>query len=331
MRALLCKALGPPETLVFDDVPAPKPGPGEVLIEVRACGINFPDVLITEGKYQVLPALPFSPGSEVAGTVLEVGPGVDVETGVDRLERGTRVMAAVRYGGLAEQAVVNANRTVALPDQMDFVTASGFPLVYGTSYHALKQRAAIQRGETLLVLGAAGGVGLAAVEIGAAMGAKVIAAASTQEKLEVARKHGAEVGINYSEEDLRERLMELTGDRGVDVVLDPVGGEVTEVALRRMAWNGRLLIVGFAAGSIPKLPMNLPLLKGCQIVGAYFSEFVRREPAAARENFRELMDLYLRGALRPYVSRVYPFAEAREALRAIADRKAVGKLVVEIG
>jgi NADPH2:quinone reductase len=325
VRALLCKALGPPETLVFDDAPEPEPAPGDVLIRVHACGINFPDVLIIEGKYQVLPDLPFSPGSEVAGTVLAVGRDV-----LGGLEPGTRVMAAVRYGGLAEQVVVNANRAVTIPDQMDFVTASGFPLVYGTSYHALKQRAGLRPGETLLVLGAAGGVGLAAVEIGAAMGAEVIAAASTREKLDVAMRHGAEIGIDYSAENLRERLEDLTGDRGVDVVLDPVGGDFTEVVHRRMAWNGRHLIVGFAAGTIPKLPLNLPLLKGCQVVGVYFSEFVRKEPAAAQENFRELMELWERGALKPYVSKVYPFAQAIDALRAVANREAVGKLVVEV-
>jgi NADPH2:quinone reductase len=310
--------------LVFDDAPEPVPGPGDVIIHVHACGINFPDVLIIEGKYQILPDLPFSPGSEVAGTVLEVG------SDVLALQPGMRVMAAVRHGGLAEQAVVNANRAVAIPDEMDFITASGFPLVYGTAYHALKQRAGLRPGETLLVLGAAGGVGLAAVEIGAAMGAEVIAAASTREKLDVAMQHGAEIGIDYTKEDLKERLKDLAGDRGIDVVLDPVGGELTEVVLRRMAWNGRLLIVGFAAGTIPKLPMNLPLLKGCQIVGVYVSEFFRHELAVARENFRELVDMYQRGALKPYVSKVYPFAQAKDALWAVANREAIGKLVVQV-
>lgn len=324
MKAVLCKTLGPPETLVIDDAPEPTPGPHDVLIEVHGCGINFPDVLIVEGKYQVRPDLPFSPGSEVAGVVLAVGDEVR------ELRPGDRVMAASRYGGLAEQVCVNADRVAAIPDEMDYITASGFMLIYGTAYHALKQRARIAPGETLVVLGAAGGVGLASVEIGAAMGAKVIAAASTPEKLALAREHGAEIGINYAEEDLKTRLKELTDGEGVDVVLDPVGGASTEAALRATGWEGRLLIVGFASGTIPKLPANLPLLKGNQIVGVYFSEFVRREPAEARRNARELMDLYLEGKVRPHVSQVYPFEQAVDALLAVANREALGKLVVRI-
>lgn len=324
MRAVLCKTLGPPETLVIEDVPAPTPGPRDVLIEVHACGLNFPDTLIIEGKYQVRPDVPFSPGSEVAGTVLEVG------SEVEGLDPGTRVMAATRYGGLAEQAAVDVDRVEPIPDEMDFATASGFLLPYGTSYHALEQRAQLQPGETLLVLGAAGGVGLSAVEIGKAMGATVIAAASTEEKLALAKEHGAEIGINYAEEDLRGRLKELTDGAGVDVVVDPVGGDFTEIALRRTAWKGRLLIVGFASGSIPQLPANLPLLKGCQIVGVYFGELVRREPEVAHRNARELLELYVRGALRPHVSRVYPIEETADALLALARREALGKLVVEI-
>lgn len=324
MKAVLCKTLGPPETLVIDDAPEPTPGPHDVLIEVHGCGINFPDVLIVEGKYQVRPDLPFSPGSEVAGVVLAVGDEVR------ELRPGDRVMAASRYGGLAEQVCVNADRVAAIPDEMDYITASGFMLIYGTAYHALKQRARIAPGETLVVLGAAGGVGLASVEIGAAMGAKVIAAASTPEKLALAREHGAEIGINYAEEDLKTRLKELTDGEGVDVVLDPVGGASTEAALRATGWEGRLLIVGFASGTIPELPANLPLLKGNQIVGVYFSEFVRREPAEARRNARELMDLYLEGKVRPHVSQVYPFEQAVDALLAVANREALGKLVVRI-
>lgn len=325
MRAILCKTLGPPETLVVENAaPAPTPGPRDVLIDVHACGLNFPDVLIIEGKYQVRPDLPFSPGSEVAGTVVDVG------SEVEGFEPGTRVMAATRFGGLAEQVAVDADRVVPIPDAMDFVTASGFLLVYGTSYHALKQRAGLQAGETLVVLGAAGGVGLAAVEIGAAMGAKVIAAASTEEKLALAKEHGAEIGINYAEEDLRERLKELTDGAGVDVVLDPVGGDFTEIALRRMAWRGRLLVVGFASGSIPKLPANLPLLKGCEISGVFFGAFVQHEPEAARRNAQELLEMYVQGVLRPHVSRVYPFEEAADAIEALARREALGKLVVEV-
>lgn len=324
MRAVLCKTLGPPETLVIEDIPAPTPGPREVLIEVHACGLNFPDTLIIEGKYQLRPDLPFSPGSEVAGTVFEAG------SEVRSFRPGTRVMATTGFGGLAEQVAVHVDRVEPIPDEMDFVTASGFMLVYGTSYHALKQRAELQPGETLLVLGAAGGVGLAAVEIGKAMGGKVIAAASTEERLALAKTHGAEMGVNYAKEDLRGRLKELTRGEGVDVVLDPVGGDLTEIALRRLAWKGRLLIVGFASGTIPQLPANLPLLKGCQIVGVFFGEMVRREPEVAHRNARELLDLYLQGGLRPHVSRVYPLADAADALLALANREALGKLVVEI-
>jgi NADPH:quinone reductase len=324
MRAVLCRALGPPETLAVEDVPAPTPGPHDVLIDVHACGLNFPDVLIIEGKYQVRPDLPFSPGSEVAGTVLEVG------SEVEGIEPGSRVLATTGFGGLAEQAVADADRVEPIPDEMDFITASGFLLAYGTSYHALKQRGRLRAGETLLVLGAAGGVGLSAVEIGRAMGARVIAAASTEEKLALAKEHGAEIGINYAEEDLRSRLNELTDGAGVDVILDPVGGDLTEIALRRTAWNGRLLIVGFASGGIPKLPANLPLLKGCEIVGVFFGEMVRREPEVAHQNARELFELYVSGALRPHVSRTYPLAESAEALLALANREALGKLVVEV-
>lgn len=324
MKAVLCKELGPPENLVVEEVPEPGISSDQVLIDVHACGINFPDVLIVQGKYQTRPELPFSPGSEVAGEVLEVGDDVD------DLEVGSRVLARTGHGGLAERVAVDASRVVPIPDEMDFTTASGFILVYGTAYHALKQRARLQAGETLLVLGAAGGVGLATVELGSAMGAKVIAAASTEEKLALAKSRGAELGIDYAGEDLKARLEELTDGRGVDVVCDPVGGDFTERALRRTAWGGRLLIVGFAAGSIPKLPANLPLLKGCSIVGVYWGEFDRRQPEASRENNRELLEMYLEGEIEPLVSQTFPLERASEALSVLADRKARGKVVVTI-
>lgn len=322
MKAVLCKELGPPEALVVEEVSEPVASSGQVLIDVHACGINFPDVLIVQGKYQVRPDLPFSPGAEVAGEVVEVGDEVE------EIEVGTRVLAATSFGGLAERVAVDAERVVPIPDEMDFVTASGFQLVYGTAYHALQQRAELQPGESLLVLGAAGGVGLATVELGTAMGAKVIAAASTAEKLALAKAHGAELGINYVEEDLKTRIKELTDGEGVDVVCDPVGGDYTEAALRGTAWKGRLLVVGFAAGKIPELPANLPLLKGCSIVGVFWGTFDRRQPRESRRNNRELLDLYVRGEIEPEVSRTYPLERASEALRTLADREAMGKLVV---
>lgn len=324
MRAVLCKELGPPENLVLEDVSEPEVASDQVLIDVHACGINFPDVLIVQGKYQDRPELPFSPGSEVAGEVIEVGDDVG------DLEVGTRVLAPTRWGGLAERVAVDAKRVVPIPDEMDVVTASGFLLVYGTAYHALKQRAELQSGETLLVLGAAGGVGLATVELGRAMGAKVVAAASTAEKLALAKTHGAELGINYVEEDLKERIKELTDGRGVDVVCDPVGGDFTEAALRGTAWKGRLLIVGFAAGKIPELPANLPLLKGCSIVGVFWGSFDRREPRESRQNNRELLDMYVAGEIDPEVSRTYPLERASEALLTLANREALGKIVVTL-
>ena len=324
MKAVLCKELGPPETLVVEEVPEPVVEPDQVLIDVHACGINFPDVLIIQGKYQVRPELPFSPGAEVSGEVVEVGDEVE------DVEVGTRVLAPTSFGGLAERVAVDAGRVVPIPDEMDFVTASGFLLVYGTAYHALKQRAELQSGESLLVLGAAGGVGLATVELGSAMGAKVIAAASTEEKLALAKAHGAELGINYVEEDLKARIKELTDGQGVDVVCDPVGGDYTEAALRGTAWKGRLLVVGFAAGTIPDLPANLPLLKGCSIVGVFWGSFDRRQPRESRQNNRELLEMYVRGEIEPEVSKTYPLERAAEALRTLADREALGKVVVTV-
>lgn len=322
MKAMLCKELGPPESLVLEDVPEPAVSSGQVLIEVHACGLNFPDVLIIQGRYQARPELPFSPGAEVAGTIAAVGDGIE------GLEVGARVLAGTSWGGLAERIAVDAGRVVPIPDEMDFVTASGFQLVYGTAYHALKQRGRLEPGETLLVLGAAGGVGLATVEVGHAMGAKVIAAASTDEKLALAKANGADLGINYTQEDLKARIKELTDGAGADVVCDPVGGELTEAALRGTTWKGRLLIVGFAAGSIPKLPANLPLLKGCEIVGVFWGEFTRREPEASRENNRELLDMYVRGEIEPVVSQTFPLERSAEALSVLANRKALGKVVV---
>ena len=325
MKAVLCKQYGPPSTLVVEDVPTLKAGDGQVVIEVHACGVNFPDTLIIEGKYQFKPDLPFSPGGEVAGIVKEVGPGVT------RLRPGDRVIAATTWGGYAQEAVAQAERVIPMPEGLDFETAAGFLLTYGTSHHALKDRAELKAGETVLVLGAAGGVGLAAIDIAKLMGARVIAAASSDEKLKVCREHGADETINYTTEDLRERIKALTGGRGVDVVYDPVGGALSEPALRGMAWRGRFLVVGFAAGAIPSLPLNLPLLKGCAIVGVFYGGFMRNEPARNEENQRELVAWIKEGKLRPHIYAVYPLERAAEAMHDLTSRKVTGKVVLSTG
>lgn len=325
MRAVLCKTFGPPENLVVEDLATPTPGPGQVLLEVEACGVNFPDTLIIENKYQLKPPMPFSPGGEVAGRVAAVGDGVNA------FKPGDPATALTGYGGFAEALVADAGDVAPRPASMDPVAAAGFQMTYGTSMHALKQRAALQPGETLLVLGAGGGVGLAAVEIGAAMGAKVIAAASSAEKLAAAERAGAAELIDYSEigaAGVKDRVKALTGGAGVDVVYDPVGGDFTEQALRATGWNGRLLIVGFAAGTIPKPPANLALLKGAAIVGVFWGDFRRREPERNAENFRQLYDWCAAGTLKPLVSKTYPLEAAAQALRDLAERRAIGKIVL---
>jgi NADPH2:quinone reductase len=324
MRAIVCKEFGPPESLVLDEVDDPEPGAGQVVIDVHACAVNFPDVLIIQNLYQFKPPLPFSPGAEVAGVVRSVGDDVA------GLAVGDRVFASTGWGGLAERVAVAAGACIAVPDGIDFAPASAFLYAYGTSHHALKDRGKLQAGETLLVLGAAGGVGLAAVELGAHMGAAVIAAASTDEKLALCREHGASMTINYVDEDLKSRVRELTGGRGVDVVYDAVGGPYSEPALRSTAWDGRFLVVGFAAGDIPRIPLNLPLLKQCAIVGVFWGAFVAREPEWHRRNIDELVHLWQQGALRPHVSSTYPLERAGEAIRELADRKAKGKVVVTV-
>lgn len=325
MKAVLCKQYGPPSTLVVEDVPSLTAKEGQVVIEVHACGVNFPDTLIIEGKYQFKPDLPFSPGGEVAGIVRQAGPGVT------RFKPGDRVIAATTWGGYAQEVVAQAERVIPMPEGLDFETAAGFLLTYGTSHHALKDRAGLKAGETVLVLGAAGGVGLAAIDIARLMGARVIAAASSDEKLKVCREHGADDTINYSREDLRERIKALTGGRGVDVVYDPVGGDLSEPALRGMAWGGRFLVVGFAAGSIPSLPLNLPLLKGCAIVGVFYGGFMRNEPARNEENQRELVAWIREGKLRPHIYAVYPLERAAEAMNDLTSRKVTGKVVLSTG
>jgi NADPH2:quinone reductase len=324
MKAVLCKELGPPEKLVVEEVPSPKPGKGQVVVSVKAAGVNFPDTLIIQGKYQFKPEPPFSPGGEVAGVVKELGEGV---SGV---KPGDRVIASSTYGGFAEEMASDADRLVAIPDAMDYVPASAFILTYGTSYHALKDRAQLKAGETLLVLGASGGVGLAAVQLGKAMGARVIAAASSDAKLAVCKDNGADALINYGSEDLRARVKAITAGRGVDVVYDPVGGPYSEPALRDMAWNGRFLVVGFAAGDIPKVPLNLPLLKGCSIVGVFWGAFTRTEAERNRRNNEELMQLYLAGKVKPHIHATYPLERAAEALNEVLYKRVSGKVVLTV-
>lgn len=321
MKALLCRELGTGR-LELAEVDAPAPGPNQVLVDVKAAAANFPDVLMLEGKYQFKPPMPFAPGCELAGVVTAVGEGVH------DLRRGSRVLAVVPHGAFAEQALADVARVVAIPDAVAFEAAAAFMFTYGTSYHALKDRARLAAGETLLVLGAGGGVGLAAVELGKKMGARVIAAASSEAKLAACREHGADETIAYTREDLRERVKELTQGRGVDVVYDPVGGPYTEPAFRSLAWKGRLLVVGFADGEIPKLPLNLPLLKGASAVGVFWGDFTRREPAANRDNMRELVGWLAEGALRPHIGARYPLAEGARAIADVRERRAVGKVLV---
>src|SRR5687767_10882628 len=321
MKAVLCKQFGPPESLVVEDLPSPRAGPGEVVVSVKAASLNFPDVLIIQNKYQFKPPLPFSPGSELAGVVKEAGEGVSFRP-------GDKVIAFTTYGAFAEEVKTEASRLVRLPENMDFVTGAAFLLTYGTSEHALCDRGDLRAGETLLVLGAAGGVGLAAIEIGKALGARVIACASSAEKLAVCREHGADATIDYAAEDLRERIKALTDGRGVDVVYDSVGGGYTEPAFRSLAWRGRLLVVGFAAGEIPKLPLNLALLKGASVVGVFWGDFARREPRQFADSVRQLGRWYAEGRLRPHVAQTLPLARAADALKLMAGRQVKGKLVL---
>jgi NADPH2:quinone reductase len=322
MLAVLCKAYGPPESLVVEDVPALEPGAGVIVVAVKAASVNFPDVLIIQNKYQLKPPLPFSPGSELAGVVEAAG------AGVTRFRPGDRVMAIVGYGAFAEQVKVDADRALPLAGAMTFEQAAAFGLTYATSEHALVDRGALQPGETLLVLGAAGGVGIAAIEIGRILGARVIACASSAAKLQACRDHGADDTINYATEDLRDRIKALTAGVGPNVVYDPVGGAYTETALRSIAWRGRLLVVGFAAGEIPKIPLNLTLLKGASIVGVFWGEFTRREPDRFAESMERLGRWFAEGRLRPHVSATLPLERAAEALTKLANRDVIGKIVL---
>ncbi len=330
MRALLCRELGAHDQLTIESVDDPQPGPGEVLIDVRAAGVNFPDLLMIAGRYQVQPPLPFIPGGECAGVIAGVGDGVE------GFEMGASVIAMVVTSGLAgafaERLVAPVTSVIPMPKGMTFEIAAGLAITYGTSLYALDQRARLQSGETLLVLGAAGGVGLAAVQLGKAMGARVVAAASTDAKLEAARQAGADDGINYSDLDpkaLKERIKATTGG-GADVVYDPVGGAYSEAAFRAIAWDGRHLVVGFAAGEIPKIPLNLALLKGARIVGVFWGAWAERDPVASNKNFDRLGTMFADGSIRPEVTAL-PLASFGEAFGALAQRRAVGKLVLTMG
>ncbi len=324
MNALLCHAFGPIAELRLQQVPDPEPGPGQVVVAVRACSLNFPDALIVQGLYQVKPALPFSPGAEFAGVVERVGEGVDT------LRPGDAVLAFAGHGGLAERCAVDAARLLRLPAGMDFAQGAAFLLTYGTALHALRTVAALQPGQNVLVLGAAGGVGLAAVEVAKAMGARVIAAASSAERLRLAAEHGADDGIDYATQDLRRSVLGLTAGRGADVVVDPVGGAFSESALRATAWRGAFLVVGFAAGDIPRLPLNLVLLQERRVLGVYWGDALQREPQRHHADVEQLVRWFAEGRLRPPITERVGLAEARDAIERMAARRVMGKVVVEI-
>jgi NADPH2:quinone reductase len=322
MKALICRAYGPPENLSVQDMPDLQPGPGEVVVRVRAAGVNFPDALIVQNLYQFKPTPPFSPGGETAGEVLAVGEGVK------RVKVGDRVIALTIWGGFAEQVLAKQEQVIPMPEGLSFEVAGSLLLTYGTCLHALRDRAQLQPGQTVLVLGAAGGIGIATIELAKAMGARVIAAASTAEKLATCRAQGADEVINYREQNLRDEVKRLTGGRGVDVVMDPVGGDYAEPALRSMAWRGRYLVVGFTDGQIPRLPLNLVLLKGCAIVGVFWGDFIQREPQAAQVDLRDLIEMLAKGQIKPLISGRYSLQEAPQAILELSQRRAQGKLIV---
>jgi len=327
MRALISRESGGPETLTLEEVPDPVAGPGEVIVRVRACGVNYPDILVIADRYQFRPERPFAPGAEIAGVVESVGDGVD------GVAPGQHVLAMINWGGMAEKARVPAERCIAVPEAMPFDEAAAFIMTYGTAYHALHQRGRIRPGETLLVLGAAGGVGLAAIELGKAAGAHVVAAASSEAKLAVALAKGADAGLVYSRDasarDLAAQFKAACGKDGADLVFDPVGGALSEAAMRACAWDGRLLVIGFPGG-IAQLPLNLVLLKGAAVVGVFYGAFIDRQPAESASNNRALLDLYAAGAIRPHISRSYPLERGGEAIAALSSREMFGKLVIDI-
>jgi NADPH2:quinone reductase len=330
MRAILSKAPGLPDTLVMENVPSPSPKPGEIVVSVKTVGVNFPDFLIIQDMYQFKPERPFSPGGEISGIVKTTGEGVTA------FKPGDKVFGSCGWGGMAEEVAVDARRMIKLPDGMPFDEAAAFLMTYGTSHYALKDRAQLRKGEKLLVLGAAGGVGLAAVELGRAMGAEVIAAASSQEKVDFAVSKGAHKGLVYPENPLSRDQQKAFSDAikqasggGVDVIYDGVGGDYAEPSVRALNWEGRFLVIGFPAG-IPKLPLNLTLLKSCQIVGVFWGAFVARDPKGHAENLADLFRLYKEGAIRPHVSNTYPLERAADAIKELSERRAKGKVVITI-
>lgn len=324
MRAALCKALGGPETLVVEEVPPPPLGAGKVRIDIHAAGVNFADILLISGQYQDRPPLPFIPGMEVGGVVCEVAPGVT------RLKPGDRVLASVGRGGYAEEVVADADHVHRIPDRMDFVTAAGFPVAYSTSHGAFAWRGRLKPGETVLVLGASGGVGLTAVEIAKAMGATVIAAAGGAEKLAVAKRAGADHLVDYVGEDLRERVKEITGGRGADLVYDPVGGDAFDKSLRCIAWEGRVIVIGFAAGRIPQIPANLVLVKNIDVIGFFWGSYRLHKPHLMGDSYQQLFRWFEEGKLKPHVSHRVPLARIGDALNLLKTRKSTGKVVVTI-
>jgi len=322
MKAVLCKEFGGPDKLVVEDIASPTPGDGEVLLRVHACGVNFGDTLIIQGSYQVKPELPFSPGMECAGEIASVG------AGVENYKVGDRVLAMTGHGGFAQEVLVNAKLLLPMPDAMSYEHAAAFPVAYGTSHVGLDYRAQLKEGETLLVLGAAGGVGLTAVEIGKAMGATVVAAASSAEKLAVCKQYGADHLIDYSTEDIRDRMKEITGGKGADVIYDPVGGDAFDAAMRSIAWEGRLVVIGFASGRVPEAKANIVLVKNISVVGFYWGSYNMKKPAVVMQSMQTLMTWYSEGKIKPHVSHTLPMEQAGDALQMMIDRKSTGKVVL---
>lgn len=324
MKAVLCKAYGPPETLVLEDIPSAPLGPKDVRVAVHSAGLNFPDTLIIQGTYQFKPPFPFSPGMEAGGVVLEVG------SEVTKVKVGQRVMATTGHGAFAEEVVAPEAKVYALPDKVTFDQAAAFPVTYGTTYHGLVDRGYLKKGEWLLVHGATGGVGLNAVELGKLLGARVIATGGSDEKLEIAKKYGADYVINYTKEKIRDRVKEITDGHCADVIYDPVGGDVFDESLRAIAWDGRLLVIGFASGRIPEAKANLVLLKSCQVVGVFWGAFAAREPETARKHFELLLNWCAEGKLNPNISHTFPLDKVPEAMKTLLDRKVIGKAVIKV-
>ncbi|MGN6283610.1 MAG: NADPH:quinone oxidoreductase family protein [Afipia sp.] len=322
MKAILCSQFCGPDDLVLADIPDPVAGPGEAIIAVKSAALNFFDLLMIQGKYQFKPPFPFSPAAEIAGVIESVGPGVT------DFKPGDRVAASIGHNGAREKVAVPATSIVKIPDNLDFDRAAGVIVIYGTALHALQDRADPKPGETLAVFGAAGGTGLAACELGKVLGLKVIACASSDEKLEFAKKHGADLTINYAKEDLKEALKRIGGDKGIDIVFDPVGGSYAEAGVRSLAWKGRFLVIGFAGGEIPKIPLNLALLKGCDIRGVFWGSYMKRDPKHGRASLEKLMQWAAEGKISSHVDRTFPLAQTVDALKVLAGRQAMGKVIV---